>query len=115
MKTHGWFGQSWGAPCCEPEDHVPTPIGRPCMRCREPIREGDQGLISPYVRDWKREPDGDIRVTIEPHHLDCWLKGILPHGPECPHCRGVEPRDHAPGCAMRTTGLCDCQPMPEAK
>lgn len=110
MKTHGWFGQSWGAPCCDPEDHVPTPIGRPCLRCREPIREGDQGLVQPVVGAYA--PSG-YHYGFEPLHIDCFLKGILPHGPECPHCRGVEPRDHAEGCAMRTTGLCDCQPMPE--
>lgn len=106
MKTHGWFGQSWGAPCCEPEDHVPTPIGRPCLRCREPIREGDQGLVSPLVQlggEW----------SIEPHHIDCWLKGILPHGPECPHCRGAERIDHDRDCAYRVRGdNCTCIPMP---
>lgn len=110
MRTHGWFGQSWGAPCCEPEEHVPTPIGRPCLRCREPIREGDQGLVQPYVRDC----DGQWTASVEPLHIDCFLRSIRPHGPECPHCRGVEPHAHHPGCAMRTTGLCDCQPMPGA-
>lgn len=108
MKTHGWFGQSCGAPCCEPEDHVPTPIGRPCLRCREPIREGDQGLISPLITF-----SGSF--SIEPHHLDCWLKGILPHGPECPHCRGVEPRLHNPLCQRNETGFCTCIPMPEGR
>lgn len=108
VVTHGWFGQSWGAPCCEPEEHVPTPVGSPCLRCREPIREGDQGLVKPHIRDC----GGQWVGTIEPLHIECFLRSIRRHGPECPHCRGVEPRDHAPGCAMRTTGLCDCQPMP---
>lgn len=82
------------------------------MRCREPILEGDRGLIRPLAR----EVIGDqAAYSMEPMHLECFLQTILPHGPECPHCRGVEPRDHAPDCAMRTTGLCDCQPMPEGK
>lgn len=81
------------------------------MRCREPIVEGDQGLVQPHIVDC----DGQWIGTIEPLHIDCFLRSIRPHGSECPHCRGVEPRDHAPGCAMRTTGLCDCQPMPEGR
>lgn len=110
-----WFGKSWGAACCEVEAHAPTPIGRPCMQCREPIREGDQGLVHPYVRDWKHEPDGDIRFTMEPVHLDCFLRTIRPHGPECPHCRGLEPRFHAAECQRSETGLCTCIPMPGAE
>lgn len=109
MKTHGWFGTSWGAPCCDPEDHVPTPIGRPCLRCREPIRDGDQGLISPLI-----SMVGDVYTgSIEPTHIDCFLKTVLPHGPECPHCRGKNPSEHAPDCRRNETGLCSCTPMPE--
>lgn len=107
-----WFGKSWGAPCCDPNDHVPTPIGRPCMHCREPMVEGSQGLIRAVVHEVR---GGKVHWTAEPSHVDCFLRTIRPHGPECPHCRGLAPRDHAPGCAMRTTGLCDCQPMPEGK
>lgn len=107
--TEKWFGDSWGAPCCEVEAHAPPPVGRPCMRCREPIKLGDQGLLHPHIA-----MVGDVYTgSIEPTHLDCFLRSIRPHGPECPHCRGVEPHAHDPGCSMRTTGLCDCQPMPE--
>src|SRR4030095_391974 len=99
-----WFGKSWGAPICDPNDHVPTPAWTRCARCREHIVDGDQGVVSLLVTETGWEPIA--------HHLDCFLKGILPHGPECPHCRGVEPRDHSPSCSMKTTGLCDCRPMP---
>lgn len=107
-----WFGESWGAPCCKEDEHVPTPVGASCARCKEPIRIGDQGMISPLI-----EMVGGI-FTGRPiaHHLDCFLKGILPHGPECPHCRGVDIDKHAPDCGARgESGLCTCQPMPEGR
>jgi hypothetical protein len=88
---------------------VETPIFMVCSRCREPILPDAQGFLIPHV-----EMVGDVYTgSVKAQHLDCFLKGILPHGPDCPHCRGVEPHAHHPGCAMRTTGLCDCQPMPE--
>lgn len=68
----------------------------------------DQGILSPLVT----VVSGGANVQWLAYHLDCFLKGILPHGPECPHCRGLEPKDHAPSCTSRTSGLCDCQPMP---
>jgi hypothetical protein len=104
-----WFGKSWGAPCCEEDEHVRTPVNEPCARCREPLREGDQGVTTLAYSERRG------RHTIA-FHLDCFLGGILPHGPECPHCRGVEPRDHAPACGMRgESGLCTCIPMPEGQ
>lgn len=102
-----WFGKSWGAPCCEEDEHVATPVLSLCARCQEPILEGQQGVVMPLVDCG--------RATTIAKHLDCFLRGILPHGPECPHCRGVEPRDHAPDCGTRTTGLCTCIPMPEGQ
>jgi len=102
-----WFGESWGAACCEEDEHVPTPVGESCARCKEMIRDGDQGIVSGLILL-------DGRMDVIAYHLDCYLKGILPHGPECPHCRGVEPRSHAPECRRDETGLCTCIPMPEA-
>lgn len=107
-----WFGKSWGAACCEVEAHAPTPIGRPCMQCREPIVEGNQGLIRAVVHE---VVDGKVAYSIEPVHLECFLRTIRPHGPECPHCRGLEPRLHDPECRRKETGLCTCIPMPEGK
>lgn len=106
MKFRGWFGESWGAPCCEPEEHIDTPIGEPCSRCREPIKLGDQGVVAPLV-----ELDGSVRPIA--HHIDCYLQSILPHGPECPHCRGAARLDHDLGCAYRVSGDdCDCSINP---
>ncbi len=103
-----WFGKSWGAPCCEEDEHVPTPLWARCSRCQESIVDGDQGVVMPLVT-----LTGDCELIAQ--HLDCFLKGILPHGPDCPHCRGIEPHKHPLNCSMRTTGLCDCQPMPKGQ
>lgn len=107
-----WFGTSWRAPCCDPNGHVPTPVGQPCMHCREPIKLGDQGLIHTVVHEVR---EGQARFTREPTHLDCYLRTIRKHGPECPHCRGKNPSEHAPDCRRNETGLCSCTPMPEGE
>lgn len=57
-----WFGESWGAPICDPVDRVDVPVGRPCVGCGEAIRVRDQG-VSMVQASW---------------HLDCWLRDILP-------------------------------------
>lgn len=44
-----WFGESWGAPVCHPEEHVETPDGEVCPECIRSIRPGDQGFVLPYV------------------------------------------------------------------
>lgn len=102
--TH-WFGQSWGAPACEPEDHIPVPVGSLCLQCKEPILVHDQGVTMPLV-----SLEGEEYVTRSlAYHLDCWLKHILPHGPDCPRCRGLERGEHEERCAYRSEGgECDC-------
>jgi hypothetical protein len=103
-----WFGKSWGAPCCEEDEHVPTPVNELCARCRELLLEGDQGVVMPFVALGQ--------AGFLAYHLDCYLKGILPHGPECPHCRGAVPIDHDRDCAYRLRGdNCTCIPMPEGR
>lgn len=98
-----WFGKSWGAPCCDPEDHTETPVGRRCLLCDEHIRAGDQGLLTGCFR-------AATGFSIEPIHLDCYLKKIRPHGPECVHCRGRSNRsEHKMDCAFARSGAdCDC-------
>lgn len=102
----GWFGKSWGAPACEEEEHLPTPVGEPCARCVEPILVGHQGVIMGAYSEEK----GPHAVA---YHLDCYLRGLLPHGADCPRCRGVDRLDHDAGCAYRSRGeRCDCLPPP---
>ena len=99
----GWFGKSWGAPACDPEEHFATPVGEACMRCGEPITESDQGIIMPVVN-----PDL-TSARVRPWHLDCLLEEILSHGPECPRCRGREREGHKMDCAYRRGGgECEC-------
>lgn len=106
MKFRGWFGQDWGAPCCEEDEHIETPIGESCARCREPIKVGDQGVVAPLV--WL---DGSVTRIV--HHLDCYLATIIPHGNDCAVCRGVAVLDHDKGCAYREQGKnCNCSMNP---
>lgn len=74
-----WFGSDWGAPACDPEEHVGTPVGEPCERCREPIKAGDRGVTMPLVA-----LDGKSARMIA-YHLQCHLDGII--CPGCPRCQ----------------------------
>lgn len=40
-----WFGESWGAPICDEDYHVETPIGRKCIYTDQTIRHDDRGFI----------------------------------------------------------------------
>ncbi len=62
-----WFGKSWGAPICDPEDHTATPLG-PCAKCEKPICENDQGLVVPHLEESGAFDRG--------WHLDCFLGSI---------------------------------------
>jgi hypothetical protein len=70
-----WFGDSWGAPVCEPDEHVETPVGRRCfghdhMHAKriELIEEDDQGVMIPFLSF-----DGPTTIA---YHLDCWLHEV---------------------------------------
>ena len=74
--TLRWFGESWGAPVCEPELHVETPVDMVCLghdhmhSTRSSfIKAGDQGVTLP---DYGRTD----RVTRVAYHLDCWLHEV---------------------------------------
>lgn len=64
-----WFGESWGAPICDPRTHIETPDGEACPECHKSIRPGDQGLEIPFIG---RPED----PTVLDWHLDCFLKSI---------------------------------------
>lgn len=90
-----WFGASWGAPCCVPEDHVPTPVGLACERCDRPIeREGplSQGFIQPLMSsDGFAGPDDEGQVVMNHiahivYHLDCLVASFMPCK-GCPNCQ----------------------------
>lgn len=48
--AHDYFGEPWDAGVCETGKHVPTPVGEPCMLCRQVVEVGDRGLFTWYVR-----------------------------------------------------------------
>ena len=66
-----WFGASWGAPVCEPQDHVPCPEGRECPMCLKALQAGDQGVLLPFLgaREGGDPPD-------QPYHIRCFLKSV---------------------------------------
>lgn len=96
---------------CDPNTHAATPLWASCQRCKEPIMPDAQGIMSPLAEPFP-PPTRGMRITWFIYHLDCYLKGILPHGKDCPHCRGIDIDQHAPGCTNGTIGICSCQPMP---
>lgn len=70
-----YFGEPWDAPVCDPDDpdSVPqaaTPVGRPCMRCKSLINDGDQGLLIPYAPE-------EGAPSLEPWHRLCFMRDIL--------------------------------------
>lgn len=60
-----WFGQSWGAPICQPADHMETPVDECCTRCDLAIGSDDQGLMLPNEEGF-----------LIPFHLVCFLRAI---------------------------------------
>ena len=79
-----WFGRTWGAPCCKPENHCLTPIGKPCYlhTCfgsrdtPDIIQNGDQGFTWPMVLTTDTEDTQGIIVKPIFAHLDCFLCSI---------------------------------------
>ncbi len=62
-----WFGASWGAPICDPAEHIETPDGEVCPGCTRTIRPESQGVQLPWVRD-------DGFVDRLDWHLECFTK-----------------------------------------
>lgn len=71
-----YFGQPWGAPFLEDAEQVPTPVGKPCLVCDEPVAEGDQGVVMPYAHTGD---DGKPVSTDAAEHRECMLLGVLGH------------------------------------
>ncbi len=63
-----WFGESWGAPVCDPDTHVDTPVGAECGWCEESVADDDSGVSLPYAT----KP-----MQVINYHLNCWLRQIF--------------------------------------
>jgi hypothetical protein len=68
--TFRWFGDSWGAPICNPEVEIDTPVGEFCARCGGQVRAGDRGITLPFHKGI-HDP-----VTREPYHLQCFKESV---------------------------------------
>jgi len=73
-----WFGESWGAPVCAPEDNSPLPEA-PCAACEERFQANDQGVILPFL-------GGPGAPAELPYHLACFREAL-----------GIGPRRSAAG------------------
>ena len=78
-----FFGQRWDAPRVDDAVQVPTPVGRPCSYCKEPVQAGDRGLL-------RRSDDGLLASTIEPVHAECELLDIFGHDFGICGCTGYD-------------------------
>lgn len=94
---NAFFGEPWDVPATEGQEHVPTPVGTPCLWCQVPIEDGDRGFILPAMRqtlagDWYADPlpqhrECQMRSVIgSPAHLDgnCICHGGDPARPQTP-------------------------------
>lgn len=97
MSNTVFFGSRWDAPLLDGAEQTQTPVGKPCMRCTEPIVEGDRGLIRVAVR---QVPGGAFEGTSEPIHAECELIGVVGHTVGVCGCRGY---DTATRAAARLT------------
>ncbi len=52
----------------------PTPVGQPCLWCKEPIQEGDKGVVMPNVSGIAI---AEAKVSLEPTHYECLMRQIL--------------------------------------
>lgn len=86
------FGKPWDAPAAEDATLAETPVGQPCMDCREAIVEGDRGLMMPIV--------GVAGSSVQPMHLECLLRQITPHPDGCTCHEGGDS-----GMTLREEGL----------
>ena len=75
-----WFGDTWGAPICDPAYHVEVPVGTLCIECAKPVKGKDRGVVcscSPRVwGNWSLiTPDGTFFVGS--YHLLCWMEQVF--------------------------------------
>lgn len=87
MGNTVFFGPRWDAPLLDDAEKVATPAGKPCMRCAEPIVEGERGLIRVAIR---QVPGGAFEGSPEPIHAECDLIGVVGHTVGVCRCTGYD-------------------------
>lgn len=82
MPAAQWFGESWGAPVCDPGARVDTPVGEPCVMCGRAIEAASRGLVIDCLLTLEpisAEYDGRNGLNVNtrrPMHLECFLENI---------------------------------------
>jgi hypothetical protein len=71
-----YFGQPWDAPFIDDAVQVPTPVGEICLTCEEPVAEGDQGVVTPYLYAGSDGAPAQGETAV---HRECMLLGVLGH------------------------------------
>jgi hypothetical protein len=68
-----WFGESWGAPINKYCGKSPTPVGELCCQCDKPIKDGDRGVLIPYISLNAVYAGMSVSESPVPFHYDCFL------------------------------------------
>ncbi len=76
------------APRLDGATQAPTPIGRPCLYCGEPIADDDRGLLTAVVSDlsFPRPAGGEI-VAV---HAECEILPLIGHAHGVCACNGYD-------------------------
>lgn len=64
-----YFGQAWSALMLGEIEQVPTPVGKECLLCEEPIRDDDRGFMVPHLT-------GSL-FEEKPNHRECLARSIF--------------------------------------
>jgi hypothetical protein len=95
-----WFGETWGAPICDPSYQIDTPVNLMCMGCQSLIEKDHRGIATAFVGFGSERllefvfeiatgPSGAMIVDAVAYHADCFVYGLL--GPEAPAPQRVNP------------------------
>ena len=74
-----WFGESWGAPVCDPAMRMATPVGASCLFCPRAISAGDSGFCLPSASLIAKKVAVSVGSwnPVYAAHKDCMLRNIL--------------------------------------
>lgn len=95
-----WFGESWGAPVCDESERVVTPRSS-CLGCREPIVQGDRGVVLPFIT-------GEGVSELGPYHLDCFTRALGLPNPERARRNPETCPNHPPASSLDAIACRDC-------
>ncbi len=75
-----WFGDSWGAPICDPDYKIDRPVGTKCLECARPITGRDRGVVTACSSNiwgsWNFPVEGGS-YRVASYHLTCFLDQVI--------------------------------------